>query len=149
MAFSTLLFCDTCGAVQQEQANYCFACGNPLHKPLLRDRYRIIGPVGQGGFGAVYKAQDTQYDDRLVAIKEIKLYNLKPQEIIDATDAFNREVSLLSDLSHPNLPRMYDHFTNSQHWYLVRDFIQGETLEQYLETMRNKAGKPQGLPLRE
>ncbi len=151
MTFSSLLYCDSCGAAQQEQAIYCFACGQPLHTPeqLLRDRYRIIGPVGQGGFGAVYKAQDIQCDNRLVAIKEINLSNLKPQEIIDATDAFNREVLLLSDLTHPNLPRMYNHFTGSQHWYLVIDFIEGETLEQYLNTVGSKRGKLQGLPLRE
>ena len=151
MTFSSLLYCDSCGAAQQEQTIYCFACGQPLDTPeqLLRDRYRIIGPVGQGGFGAVYKAQDTQCDDRLVAIKEINLSNLKPQEIIDATDAFNREVRLLSDLTHPNLPRMYDHFTGSQHWYLIIDFIEGETLEQYLDIVRSRSGKSQGLPLHE
>ncbi len=149
MTFSSLLYCDSCGAAQEEQTIYCFACGQPLDTPLLRDRYRIIGPVGQGGFGAVYKAQDTHCDDRLVAIKEINLSNLKPQEIIDATDAFNREVRLLSDLTHPNLPRMYDHFTDSQHWDLVIDFIEGETLEQYLDIVRSRSGKSQGLPLGE
>jgi len=151
MTFSSLLYCDSCGAAQQEQTIYCFACGQPLDTPeqLLRDHYRIIGPVGQGGYGAVYKAQDTQCDDRLVAIKEINLSNLKPQEIIDATDAFNREVRLLSDLTHPNLPHMYDHFTDSQHWYLVIDFIEGETLEQYLDIVRSRGGKSQGLPLHE
>jgi WD40 repeat protein len=149
MACSSMLYCDSCGAVQQEQASYCFACGNSLKEPLLKGRYRIISPVGQGGFGAVYKAQDTLCDDRLVAIKDINLQNLKPQEIIDATDVFNREVSLLADLSHPNLPRMYDHFTDSQHWYLVIDFIKGETLEQYLDAMYSRIGKSEGLPLME
>ncbi len=144
-----MFYCDSCGAVQQEQTSYCFACGNSLHEPLLRGRYRIIGPVGQGGFGAVYKAEDILCDDCLVAIKDINLQDLKPQEIIDATDAFNREVRLLADLSHPNLPRMHDHFTQGQHWYLVIDFIKGETLEQYLDAMHSIMGKAVGIPLRE
>jgi len=36
-------------------------------------------------------------------------------------------------LKHPNLPRIYDHFTDADHWYLVMEFLEGETLERYLE----------------
>src|SRR5216683_2714232 len=38
---------------------------------------------------------------------------------------------ILSDLKHPNIPRIYAHFTDPEHWYLVIDFIEGETLEEY------------------
>src|SRR5713101_4763704 len=100
---------------------------------MLNGRYRIISQVGTGGFGAVYKAADSQYGDRPVAVKEISLYGLKAQEAIEATDTFNREVSLLSGLTHPNLPRVYDHFTDPEHWYLVMEFIEGETLEEVLQ----------------
>ena len=141
MTFSSSLYCNNCGAANQEQAAYCFFCGVSLHAPLketlLKQRYRILGPVGQGGFGAVYKAEDTQFDGRLVAIKEINLSVLTAQEVIEATDAFNREVLLLSGLAHPHLPRLCDHFTDAEHWYLVIDFIEGETLEQYLDKTLN------------
>src|SRR5579859_199146 len=105
---------------------------------LLNNRYDIICEVGQGGFGVVYKARDTYSKSRLrqVAIKQINLASLSSRQIIDATDSYNREVTLLSRLSHPNLPRIYDHFTDPEHWYLVMDFIEGETLEEYL----NRAG---------
>ena len=73
----------------------------------------------------------------MVAIKEIRLQGLKPNEVIDATDTFNREASILSELRHPNLPRIYDSFTAPEHWYLVMDFIDGETLETYLECAGN------------
>jgi len=105
---------------------------------LLAGRYRITGMVGKGGFGAVYKAEDVQRNNALVAIKEINLGGLSSQEIIEATDTFNREVCLLSRLEHPNLPHIYDHFTDAEHWYLAMDFIDGQTLEEYLDSTQGK-----------
>lgn len=79
----------------------------------------------------MYKAEDMQEQYRLVAIKEIGLRGLTPQQVIEATGAFNREVALLSDLKHKNIPRIYAHFTDAEHWFLVMDFIEGMTLEEY------------------
>src|SRR6266516_1761845 len=141
MTSSSLLYCNNCGAANQKQATHCFACEESLHttskETLLKQRYRIIGLVGQGGFGAVYKAVDTQSGNRLVAIKAINLSILTAQEVIEATGAFNREVLVLSGLTHPNLPRLNDHFTDTEHWYHVTDFIEGETLERYLDKTRH------------
>ena len=98
---------------------------------LFRNRYFIMSKVGAGGFGSVYKARDIQSGDRLVAIKEVTLLGLNPQAMIEATTAFQREVSVLSQLDHPNLPRLYEYIQTPGHWYLVMDFIAGETLEEY------------------
>src|SRR5215471_10081997 len=148
MALSSQLYCNNCGAANHDQAEHCFACEAPLHsaskEPLLKERYRILVLVGQGGFGAVYKVEDIHDGNRILALKQINLSALTAHEVIEATAAFNREVTLLSDLAFPNLPRIYDHFTDSEHWYLVTDFIEGETLEQYLKKSRN--GR---LPLKE
>jgi serine/threonine protein kinase len=98
---------------------------------LFRNRYFIMSKVGAGGFGSVYKARDIQNGDRLVAIKEVSLLGLHPQAMIEATTSFQREVSVLSQLDHPNLPRLYEYIQTPGHWYLVMDFIAGETLEEY------------------
>jgi eukaryotic-like serine/threonine-protein kinase len=111
---------------------------------LFRQRYLILSKVGSGGFGSVYKARDTHSNDRLVAIKEVSLVGLPPKATIEATTTFQREVSLLSQLHHPNLPRLYAHFETPENWYLVMDFIAGETLEEY----QSKAPNPR-LPLSE
>ena len=105
---------------------------------LFRNRYFIMSQVGAGGFGSVYKATDIQSGDRLVAIKEVSLWGLHPQAMIEATTTFQREVSLLSQLDHPNLPRVYEHFQTPGHWYLVMDFIAGETLEEYQSKALNR-----------
>ncbi len=109
-----------------------------LPRTVFRNRYYIIGEVGAGGFGSVYKAKDTLSGDHLVAIKEVKLLGLQQQAMIEATNAFEREVSLLSQLDHPNLPHLYEHFRSPGHWYLVMDFIVGETLEEYQSKAPNR-----------
>src|SRR5207245_7570818 len=111
---------------------------------LLAGRYRMLAKVGEGGFGVVYKARDIQRRHRLVAIKQIDMGALSPRQVIEVTDSYNREVSMLSRLNHRNLPRIYDHFTDPTHWYVVMQYIEGETLEDYLK--RAKGGR---LPLRQ
>ena len=108
-----------------------FFSGELLLQTLFRNRYFIMRKVGTGGFGSVYQARDTQNGDRLVALKEVCLQGLHPQEMLEVTAAFQREVSVLSHLHHPHLPRVYEHFQTPGHWYLVMDFIAGETLEHY------------------
>jgi len=103
---------------------------------MLAGRYLIEGQLGQGGFGLIYRARDIQLRNKLIAIKQITLHGLSPQEMIEATDSFNREVTLLSQLKHANLPRIYDQFTDPDHWYVVMDYIQGETLEDMLKHAR-------------
>ena len=160
------LFCAQCGAANAAMATTCFACGSPLSQddplliqtaitthtatvssspaitgqlapdPLLNGRYRVLKQIGTGGFGAVYQAQDLWRNNTPVAIKSITLHHLSSEQIIEATDTFNREVGLLSELDHPNLPHIYEHFTDPEHWYLVMDFIAGETLDEYLSKSR-------------
>ena len=144
-------YCSSCGAAHPPEAVKCFVCGlslkvtaplvptAPLATPrhLLQQRYRILAQVGTGGYSAVYKAEDTQLQDRLVAIKAVSLHGLKPQESIEATETFNREILLLSDLNHPSLPRLYENFSDNESWYMVMDFIEGKTLEKHLEERRS------------
>jgi tetratricopeptide (TPR) repeat protein len=89
--------------------------------------------------GAVYKAADTRFNNRPVAIKEMSTSGLPAARLQEAEEAFGREAHLLADLLHPNLPRIYDHFTENDRSYLVMDFIEGQTLEEYLAKV---GGKP-------
>jgi tetratricopeptide (TPR) repeat protein len=124
-------------------ARFCQYCATPLpfryatgtlpEQTLLNGRYQLEARIGQGGMGAVYKAIDTRFSNRAVAVKEMSRAGLSATHAKEAEDAFEHEASLLANLMHPNLPRIYDHFTQNERSYLVMDFIEGQTLEDYLE----------------
>src|SRR5438445_6005634 len=64
--------------------------------------------------------------------------SLTSRELAEAIAAFQREAFLLAGLTHPNLPRIYEQFNDAGRWYLVMDYIEGETLETYLNKMGGK-----------
>lgn len=148
--------CDFCSTSNFAQSRFCSGCGRSLQgaavlptnssatgrlpaQSLLKQQYLIVKTVGQGGMGAVYQAIDQQFGKRPVAIKELSVSNLTtPREVQEATSLFEQEGNLLANLMHPSLPHIYDYFSERGRWYLVMDFIAGETLESYLRT---KGGK--------
>ena len=78
---------------------------------LLRDRYRVVSLVGQGGMGAVYLTEDTRLPGRRCAVKEIRLpAGVAADAEVQAREQFHREASTLARLDHPNLPRVSDFF---------------------------------------
>jgi WD40 repeat protein len=103
---------------------------------VLRRRYRIISRLGNGGFGAVYKTEDMPFGNRLVAVKEMNHLSGSDAERSSAAEEFTREAMLLARLKHPSLPSIYDHFSEDGRWYLVMDYIEGETLEARLDRVR-------------
>lgn len=138
------LFCPRCGAANAPANTVCSVCAYALTSPyrahrrpinnqtLLKQRYQIMAKLGQGGFAAVYKAKDLQFSSALRAIKEMDDHQLSPQEKQEAITTFQQEAHMLARLMHPNLPRIYDYFEEQQCWYLVMDYIDGETLEKVL-----------------
>jgi eukaryotic-like serine/threonine-protein kinase len=93
---------------------------------LLRNRYRIVRPLGKGGMGAVYLAFDNSLEIE-VAVK----YNKNDSE--EATSQFLREARILAALRQPNMPRVIDYFVEGQDQYLVMDYVPGETFDDILE----------------
>ncbi len=101
---------------------------------VLKDRYLIAGPIGQGGMGAVYRAEDTLLAGRICAVKEIAPdADVALEALTQLQDQFRREASVLARLDHPNLPKVSDYFTHEGREYLVMDYVPGHNLREHLE----------------
>ena len=100
---------------------------------MLQDRYRIVEPLGGGGMGQVYLAHDTRLADKPRAIKElVPDPHASSEEQEQAAVQFHQEAAVLAHLSHPHLPDVSDYFEENDRFYLVMDYIEGETLEMKL-----------------
>lgn len=110
----------------------CQACGTKLVE-RLRERYRIVTPLGQGGFGKTFLATD---EDRLSTRCVIKQFSpqLKGTKAIDkAIQLFEQEAVRLHELGeHPHIPTLLAYFEQEKRLYLVQQFIEGATLSQEL-----------------
>lgn len=100
----------------------------------LQDRYLILGVLGTGGMGSVYKGRDLHFPNvtKLVAVKEMINMASDPNMHEMVVRNFEREADLLATLSHPSIPRIYDYFTHEKSSYLVMEFIEGKDLEAIL-----------------
>jgi len=107
---------------------------------ILRERYRIVELVGQGGMGAVYKAEDIRLSGRLCAVKEVlpELYGLGGEDEEQVQAQFYQEASVLARLDHPSLPKVSDYFSEGGREYLVMDFVPGRDLEEIMLAARRE-----------
>jgi eukaryotic-like serine/threonine-protein kinase len=88
--------------------------------------YEIVGAVGAGGMGEVYRARDTRLE-REVAVKVLSR-DLTSSEIARAR--FQREARMIAGLHHPHICAVYDVGETAEHQaFIVMEFLQGETLE--------------------
>jgi serine/threonine-protein kinase len=93
-------------------------------------RYNIIGELGQGAMGTVYKAVDPLID-RVVAIKTINL-SLALDEKDEYESRFYQEAKAAGRLSHPNIVTIYDVGKSEEIAYIAMEFLQGRELRDIL-----------------
>lgn len=98
-------------------------------------RFELIRPLGQGGFGVVFQARDTELG-RHVAVKLVRPDRLARRGAVDRAwllDIFHREAEAAAKLNHPNIITIYDYGTHEGAPYLVLELLLGETLSRRLE----------------
>jgi serine/threonine protein kinase/DNA-binding NarL/FixJ family response regulator len=92
--------------------------------PHLKERYRLVKWLGQGGMGTVYQAHDERLE-RNVAIKFLSPRQIANQE---ASARFLREARTIARLSHPNIMTLYDVDREGDWHYLILEYIPGQDL---------------------
>lgn len=144
---------DTLLQLAREAATLSFH-GDPPRKParpapagipaelIDHPRYRVLGLIGTGGMGAVYKAQH-RLMERLVALKVISPEFLQNEA---AVDRFRREFRAVARLSHPNIVTAYDAEQAGSLHFLVMEFVEGMSLDQ-LVAQRGPLPVPQACEL--
>lgn len=96
-------------------------------------KYQILGPVGRGSMGLVYKARDPEIG-RLVAIKTLrKLISSDPAEVEAAIRRFKFEARSAGNLRHPNIITIFEVNHDGDTPYIVMDYVEGEALDAVIE----------------
>ncbi|MEN6410424.1 MAG: protein kinase, partial [Anaerolineaceae bacterium] len=109
---------------------------------ILGGRYQIEELIGQGGMSAVYKARDPNLQ-RTVAIKLIHPHLSANEEFVRR---FESEATAIARLRHPNIVQVFDFNHDGDVYYMVLEFVAGETLQRRIKRM-NAAGRH--LPVRD
>ena len=115
--------------------------GGPARGSLFADRYEVLGTLGKGGMGVVYRARDLTLDD-IVALKVLRGEMLKD----DPThlERFKQEIKLARRITHRNVLRTHDFGETSGVPYISMEYLEGVTLK---DLVRNRGALPLGVGL--
>lgn len=118
-------------------SHFCLSCGTGLVY-LLRNRYRIIQPIGRGGFARTYLAEDIDKLNEKCVVKQLvrgQFYNGGGSDAQKkATELFEREAKRLQELGkHDQIPTLLAYFKENDYLYVVQELIEGQNLLQELK----------------
>ncbi|MGA9771859.1 MAG: serine/threonine-protein kinase [Blastocatellia bacterium] len=87
--------------------------------------FKIVEKIGEGGMGAVYRGFDEMLE-REVAIKMLRPELASQPEVVER---FRTEAITLAKLNHPNIATLYSFLRNGEDYFMVMEFVRGETLD--------------------
>jgi serine/threonine-protein kinase len=104
---------------------------------ILNNRYKLLQRAGTGGMATVYKGQDLMLG-RLVAVKVLHQSLTGDAEFLRR---FQQEAYAAANLSHPNIVTVHDIGQDGHYYYIVMEYIEGQTLKELIRNQVNKTGK--------
>jgi hypothetical protein len=122
--------CPSCRAQNEAKAAVCFACGAPLHPALaalsegavFASRYEILGPLGRGGMGMVYRAFDRELGET-VAIKVLRPDVARESGRVE--QRFRSEIRLARRVRHRNVCSVYGDGEDRGLLYICMELVEG------------------------
>jgi len=96
---------------------------------ILNSHYQIISPMIRTPVGIVYRGENLREGRRAILIKELTAnasLGIVEKEI---EERFKREISVLSTVRHHAFPELIDSFTLNDHYFIIEDFFEGETVD--------------------
>jgi hypothetical protein len=103
---------------------------------LVDNRYKVVRALGKGGFGETFLVEDSQLPSgRYCVLKQLRPVEDNEQVYSLVKDRFQREAAILEDLGEGSdqIPRLYAYFAEEHKFYLVQEYVEGETLMQRLD----------------
>src|SRR5271165_1960731 len=154
--------CPSCSAEIPEHSHFCLVCGAPVRSEsqaptiamaqaktsnsldegrfpagtVLAGRYRIVGLLGQGGMGEVYRANDLKLGQP-VALKFLPAATAQNPQLLAR---FHAEVRIARQVSHPNICRVYDIGEVDGATFLSMEYLDGEDLASLLRRIGRLPG---------
>ena len=104
--------------------------------PAKIGKYEILGVLGRGGMGAVYKGFDPAIS-REVAVKTIAKSSLDEGELAHLLARFRHEAQVVGRLAHPGIVQIYDYGEDEELAYIVMEMVNGKTLHEHLQQQAN------------
>lgn len=98
---------------------------------IIGSRYRVLEYIAEGGFGRTYLAEDMQLPNKdLCVVKQLSPRFDAPKMLTVARRLFETEAAALHSLGHhPQIPRLLAYFEETEKFYLVQQYIRGETID--------------------
>ncbi|NEO87871.1 MAG: protein kinase [Spirulina sp. SIO3F2] len=111
----------------RDRQTHCAACGQNLN---LKDRYRVLKAIDQGGFGRTFLGMDLHFPQTpKCVIKQLYFQTDNTATQDKVTSLFQQEALRLSQLgNHPQIPALLAYFEHQGQLYLVQEFIDGRSL---------------------
>jgi osmoprotectant transport system substrate-binding protein len=120
------ILCSGCGTPVPGDASFCATCGQSVK---LHQRYQISEEMAKEGTCTVFKAYDTARSNKEVVVKKFATRAKNSRDMPDAEELCKHEAQILNSLNHRCIPDAYEYFSEGEFWYLVLQFMEGETLE--------------------